>query len=154
MYLPLCKLTDTPFHIQEDDISSTFILYIAGAVQYPFNTWEWMVLPRVSLWYTLYVSLPTQFRFNVGPASQLIAGSMSVNRLRRWPNTNSTLGLLYTLRQHISKHMAFTQCCFNVDPHFSMLVQHWTCWNSIGWLSRVCWALRQLLIGVYPAKKT
>ena len=33
------------------------------------------------------VGLPTKFRFNVGPASQLIADSMSVNRLRRWPNS-------------------------------------------------------------------
>ena len=34
------------------------------------------------------VGLPTKVRFNVGPASQLIAGLMPVNRLRRWPNTN------------------------------------------------------------------
>ena len=40
------------------------------------------------------VGLPTQFRFNVGPVSQPIAVSMPVNRLRRWPNTNPTLGLL------------------------------------------------------------
>ena len=37
---------------------------------------------------TEYVSLPTKFRFNVGPALQRIAGSMPVNRLRRWPKTN------------------------------------------------------------------
>ena len=30
-----------------------------------------------------YLGLPTQYRFNVGPASQLIAGLMQVNRLRR-----------------------------------------------------------------------
>ena len=29
--------------------------------------------------------LPTKFRFNAGPALQPIAGSMPVNRLRRWP---------------------------------------------------------------------
>ena len=37
---------------------------------------------------TEYVGLPTKFRFNFGPALQSIAGSMSVNRLRRWPSTN------------------------------------------------------------------
>ena len=42
------------------------------------------------------VGLLTQFRFNVGPASQPISASMMVNRLRCWPNTNPTLGLLYT----------------------------------------------------------
>ena len=41
--------------------------------------------------------LATKFRFNVGPALQPIAGSMPVNRLRRWPNTNLSPGLLYTL---------------------------------------------------------
>ena len=59
--------------------------------------------------------------------SQPTAGSMPVNLLRRWPNTNPSLGLLYTLR----KHVTFTQCCFNVDPKSSTLAQHW---NSIGWL--------------------
>ena len=29
------------------------------------------------------VDLPTEFRFNVGPASQPIAGLMQINRLRR-----------------------------------------------------------------------
>ena len=61
------------------------------------------------------VGLPTKFRFNVGPASQPIAASMPVNRLRGWPNTNTTLGLLYTLY----KHVAFTQCCLNFDPQSS-----------------------------------
>ena len=32
------------------------------------------------------VGLPTQYRFNVGPASQPFAGSMPVNRIPRWPN--------------------------------------------------------------------
>ena len=40
------------------------------------------------------LGLPTQFRFNVGPALQSIAGSMPVNRLRRRPNTNISPGLL------------------------------------------------------------
>ena len=39
-----------------------------------------------------------QFRFNVGPALQPIAGSMPVNRLRHWSSTNLSPGLLYTLR--------------------------------------------------------
>ena len=42
------------------------------------------------------VGLPTQFRFNVGPAPQPIVGSMPTNHLRRWPNTTPTLGHLYT----------------------------------------------------------
>ena len=75
------------------------------------------------------VCIPTKFRFNVGPALQPIAGSMPVNRLRRWPNTNLSSGLLYTLR----KHMTFNQCCFNVDPQSSTLIRHW---NSVGWLYR------------------
>ena len=32
------------------------------------------------------VGLPTQYRSNVGPASQPIFGSMPVNHIRRWPN--------------------------------------------------------------------
>ena len=70
------------------------------------------------------VGLHTQFRSNAGPSSQPISGSMPVNCLRRWPSTNPTLGLLYTLFLHISKHMAFTQCCFVVDPQSSTLAQH------------------------------
>ena len=66
------------------------------------------------------VGLPTKFRFNVGPALQPIAGSMPVNRLRRWPDTILSPGLLYTLR----KHLSFTQCCFNVDSQSSMLPRH------------------------------
>ena len=61
--------------------------------------------------------LPTKFRFNVGPALQLIAGSMPVNRIQRWPNTNLSPGMLYTLR----KHVAFNRYCFNVDPRSSTL---------------------------------
>ena len=62
----------------------------------------------------------TEFRFNVGPALQPIAGSMSVNRLRCWPNTKLSPDLLYSLR----KHVAFNQCCFNVDPQSSTLGRH------------------------------
>ena len=80
------------------------------------------------------VGLPTKFQFKAGPASQPIPGSMPVNRLRRWTNTNPSLGLLYTSR----KHVTFTQCWFNVDPQSLMLARHW---NSIGWLYRVFWLL-------------
>ena len=38
------------------------------------------------------VGLPTQYRFNTGPASQPIAGSMPVNIIRRWPNIETELG--------------------------------------------------------------
>ena len=55
------------------------------------------------------VGLPIKFRFNAGPALHPIADLMLVNRLRRWPNTNLSPGLLYTLR----KHVAFSQCCFS-----------------------------------------
>ena len=81
------------------------------------------------------VGLPTKCRFDVGPALQPIVGSMPVCRLRRLPNTNLSLGRLYTLR----KHVAFYQCCFNADPHHSStLDRHW---NIIGWLYRVFWLL-------------
>ena len=73
-------------------------------VKYIFNIYSFhyqIVRPRVSMIPRthgvglLYV-VPTQYWFNVGPASQPIAGSMPVNRLRRWHNTTPTLGLLYT----------------------------------------------------------
>ena len=38
------------------------------------------------------VGLHTQYWSNVGPATQLIAGSMPVNRIRRWPNIETELG--------------------------------------------------------------
>ena len=41
---------------------------------------------------TYNVGLPIQYRFNVGPALQPIAGSMLVNRIRRWPNNETELG--------------------------------------------------------------
>ena len=61
------------------------------------------------------VGLPTKSRFNVGPALQPIAVLMSVNRLRR---THLSLGLLYTLRKHVS----FNQYCFNVDPQSWVII--------------------------------
>ena len=44
------------------------------------------------LYNVLQHNVPTQYRFNVGPASQPIAGSMHVNRIRRWPNIETKLG--------------------------------------------------------------
>ena len=70
------------------------------------------------------VGLPTRFQFNVGP----VAASMPTNCLRRWPNTTLTLGPVYTQRQHPSKHVPYTQYCFNVVSTSSTLAQHW---NSI-----------------------
>ena len=64
------------------------------------------------------VGLPTKFRLSVEPALQPIAGSMPVNRLRRWPSTNLSPGLLYTLRKHVS----FNQYCLNAGLS---LKQHW-----------------------------
>ena len=119
-------------------------LPLNGAAVCLFLSWTVGLLwhPLISKCTPLYdvprihdVGLPTQCRFKVGQASQPIAGSMPENRPQRWPSTNPTLGLLYALRQYISKHMAFTQCCFNIDPKSSTLAQHW---NIIGWLSSVC----------------
>ena len=80
------------------------------------------------------VSIPTKFWFNVGSALQPTAGSMPVNRLRRWPNINlSPVSCILC-----AKRVTFNQCCFNVDPQSSTLARHW---NSIGWLHRVFWRL-------------
>ena len=67
------------------------------------------------------VGPPIKFRLIVGPALQPIAGSMPVNHLRRWPNTNLSPGLLYTLR----KHVAFNQCWPTVFDAGPSLKQHW-----------------------------
>ena len=125
------------------NISSTCIPFttIAGAGQHAFNTClpspvlaNIYSIPAYDVPRTEDVGLPTKFKFNVGPALQPIAGSGPVNRLRRWPNTNLSPGPLYTLR----KHVAFNQCCFNIDPQPSQLARHW---NSFRWLHRVFWLL-------------
>ena len=46
----------------------------------------------VGLHGTQNVGLPTQYRFNVGSASHPIAGSMAVNRIRRWPTIETESG--------------------------------------------------------------
>ena len=70
-----------------------------------------------------------------------------VNCLRRWPNNNPSRGLLYTLR----KHVAFTQCCFNVDQPSSTLSRHW---NSIGWLYVFSYSYITLVTLYIPAPET
>ena len=47
---------------------------------------------------------------------------------------------------HPSKHVAFTQCWFNVGLSSSTLAQHW---NSIGWMSRVCWEHNNICRNLY-----
>ena len=74
------------------------------------------------------VGLPTKFRFNVGQASQPIAGSMPVNRLRRWAL------ILHWVCYILWQTRAIHPICFNVDLQSSTLARH--C-NSIGWLYRV-----------------
>ena len=64
-------------------------------------------------WGVSTIHTPTRFRFNLGTVSQPIAGSTPTNCLRRWPNTTPTPGLLYTWRQHPSKHVPLTQYCYN-----------------------------------------
>ena len=41
-----------------------------------------------------------------------------------------------------TKHRKITQCCFNGGPASKTLVQHW---NSIGWMTRVCWAITECM---------
>ena len=48
-------------------------------------------------------------------ASVIAHCRINAGRLQRWPNTNPSLDLLYTLLKHVS----FTQCWFNVDPQSS-----------------------------------
>ena len=110
---------------KSSNISSTCIpsTTIAGASQHSFNTC------LLCTWYRgcrPTHQIPVQCWASIG--------SMLVNRLRRWHNTNLSPDLLYTLR----KQVAFNQCCFNVDPQSSTLARHW---NIIGWLYRVFWQL-------------
>ena len=58
-----------------------------------------------------WVRLLTKFRFNVGPALQPIACSMPVNRLRRWPNTDPSLGpFAVYLSETLGIHPMLFQC--------------------------------------------
>ena len=93
------------------NISSTCVpsTTIAGAGQHSFNRLLAYYVPH-----TENVGLPTKVRFNVGPASQTIAGSMPaiVN------DAGPTLIYLRVCCILCSKHVAFNQCCLNVDPVF------------------------------------
>ena len=109
------------------DISPTCITSttIAGAGQHSLYTCQ----PSTC---TEDVSLSTKFRFNVGPASQPIACSMLVNRLRRWPNANPSLCantwhspnavsmLIHSLRRWLEIETAsgdctvFSDCCMRM----------------------------------------
>ena len=97
---------------------------------------DWHPCCSVSLRWTSYTPSYTRCRpthpilVKCGPASKPIAGSMPVNRLRRWPNTTPTLGLWNTLTQLPGEHVViFTQCCFNVGTTVfdagPTLRQHW-----------------------------
>ena len=83
------------------------------------------------------VDLLTQYWFNVGPASQPIAGSMAVNHLRRWPNTNPTLGLLYFAPAHQQTHgirptlLQYWPTFFDAGP---TLKQNWVIVPCLLWL--------------------
>ena len=70
------------------------------------------------------VGLPTQFRFNAGPASQPIAGSIPVNRPRCWPNNESAVYfavsmLNYSLRRWSNIEIALGHC-----PVFAGVLPH------------------------------
>ena len=125
-------------------ISSTFIhsTTIAGAGQHPFDTCQWIVL-RLSLRYTR--CRPTHLILVQCWTSVAALCCFNAEKfcLRRWPNTTPTLGLLYTQRQHPSKHVSFTQYCLNVCLTCSTLARHW---NSIGWLSCVCLAAMRVTL--------
>ena len=60
------------------------------------------------------VGLPTQFRFNVGPALQLIAGP---TLLQHWFSASYFYTSVY------SSHWTVNQCCFNVDPKCLTMAQ-------------------------------
>ena len=83
----------------------------------------------------LLLRLPTKFRFDVGPVRRNpLLVQCRTNGPRHWPNTKPSLGLLYILR----KHLAFTQCTFNVDP----LLRRWpdigTAWGDCTVFSDCC----------------
>ena len=82
------------------------------------------------------VGLPTQFRSNVGAASQPIAGSMSIfhnavpTPLQHW----SSMSYFYT--SVYSNHWMVNQCCVNIDQN----TIHWpSCEIMLGHRLR-CWA--------------
>ena len=85
-------------------------------------------------------NVPNQYRFNVGQESQPIAGSMPVNRIRRWPNIETELGdcpvfALTAIRVTLSPskghypnnvHDTSGQLWNNVEPPSATLGQHYS----------------------------
>ena len=127
-------------------ISSTCITSttIAGAGPHSFNT---------CLRCTCYIgciALPTKFQFNAGPALKPIAGSMPVNHLRRWPSTNLSPGLLYTLRKHVS----LNQYCIIVDPQYSKLAVIETALGDCTVFSNCCMGVTMLVTFKITASET
>ena len=55
---------------------------------------------------------------------------------RHWMVSDCTVWTHHRQQKALSR--VFTQCCFNVGPPSSPLAQHW---NSIGWITCVCWVL-------------
>ena len=74
------------------------------------------------------VGIPSKFPINVGQALQSIAGSMLVNRLRRWPSTNHRVCCILSANMcHSTNTVSMSTLACN--------------WNSIGWLYRLFWLL-------------
>ena len=88
--------------------------------------------------YTEDVGLPTTFRFNVGPASQPIAGSMLVNHLPCW-------------RKTLIHHWVCCILCANMwhSPNaVSMLTHCLRCWPDIETALVDCTVLSGCCMGV------
>ena len=100
---------------------------MAGAGQHPFDTCQWIVL-RVSLRYTRCIGLPTQFRLNVGPVSQPIAGSMPKIVHDAGPHYSNT-GFTVYLAAAPQQHVKFTQYCF-IFIFFLAIFKQTTTWSS------------------------
>ena len=147
--------------------------YIFNVYAYSFHhhrrCWPTSMLCRVSfslmnvLWYPLIsqctclydvpgthnVGLPTQYRFNVGPASQPIAVSMPANHTRRWLNIEQNrvvipclLWLPYEctdaldpVRPLLGKHDILAQMWSNVGPRSATLGQHYS--NQNPWVTNI-----------------
>ena len=101
----LCLLFQTSRSIQiknkgQLDPSAASQLLPALVIVLQYNSLGWFYFSykteavHISINYYLVhtIGVPIQYRFNVGPASQPIAGSMPVNHIRRWPNIVAELG--------------------------------------------------------------
>ena len=75
------------------------------------------------------LGLPTQYRFNVGPASQPIAGSMPGNRIRHWPNIETGLGncpVLVLTAMRVTLYPPKAHCPYNTIhwPNCEIMLGH------------------------------